>query len=144
MPPERRPAHATATQSRMGAAERAGASGMRLRAHKYHAKPTDVDGIRFASQREAIRYKQLRLLERTGEIRDLELQPVFPLHVVKLYRNNWPIELATVAKYIADFRYLDKRSGEIVVEDAKGFKTETYRLKKKLVEAIHGITISEV
>lgn len=112
--------------------------------HKYHAQPTEVDGIRFASQRESIRYKQLRLMERCGEIRDLELQPVFHLHVVKLYRTHWPIELATVAKYVADFQYLDQRSGEIVVEDAKGFKTETYRLKKKLVEAIHGIHVREV
>lgn len=112
---------------------------------KYRAKAEWVDGRRFASQREAIRYKQLRLLERCGDIRDLECQPVFYLHVVKLYKGApWPIELATVGKYIADFQYLDKRSGEIVVEDAKGFKTETYRLKKKLVEAIHGITISEV
>ena len=111
---------------------------------KYRARPEWVDGRRFASQREAIRYKQLRLLERTGDIQDLECQPVFYLHVVKLYRNGWPIEIATVGKYIADFRYLDKRSGEIVTEDAKGFKTPAYRLKKKLVEAIHGITVIEI
>jgi hypothetical protein len=111
---------------------------------KYHAKPQWVDGVRFASQREASRYQELRLLEQAQAIRDLELQPVFPIHVVKLYRNGWPISYATVAKYVADFQYTDLRSGEIVVEDCKGVRTDTYVLKRKLVEAIHGITITEV
>lgn len=113
-------------------------------AHKYHAKATEVDGIRFQSQREARRYGELKLLQQVGRIRDLRLQPAYPLHIVKLYRNGWPIEIATVSTYIGDFEYTDCQSGEIVTEDAKGFKTETYRLKRKLVEAIHGITIQEV
>lgn len=40
--------------------------------HKYHAKPTTVDGIRFASKAEARRYSELRLLEKAGEIKNLE------------------------------------------------------------------------
>lgn len=117
---------------------------MRFTRHKYRAKPAEIDGRRFASQREARRYQELVLMQMAREIADLECQPVFPLHVVKLYRNGWPIEIATVAKYVADFRYMNLRTGEIVVEDVKGFRTETYRLKKKLAEAIHGITITEV
>ena len=35
-------------------------------AHKYHAVPTAVDGYRFASQREARYYQNLKLLEKAG------------------------------------------------------------------------------
>lgn len=98
---------------------------------KYGAKRTEVDGILFASQREARRYSELRILERAGEIRDLELQPVYPITA-----NG-----RTVAKYVADFRY--QTNGGTVIEDVKGMKTPVYRLKKKLVEAIHGVRITE-
>lgn len=40
---------------------------------KYHAQPTLVDGIRFASRKEAARYRELCLLERAGEIQGLQL-----------------------------------------------------------------------
>lgn len=112
--------------------------------HKYHAIATEVEGRKFASRREAKRYSELRLLERVKAIGDLECQPVFPLCVVKVYKNGWPIEIAIVAKYIADFQYTNLKTGEIVVEDVKGFKTPVYALKKKLVEAIHGITVTEI
>jgi hypothetical protein len=117
---------------------------VRRRWSKYGATRTEIDGVVFASRREALRYAELKLRLRAGEITDLELQPVFPLHVVRLYRNGWPVTVATVAKYLADFSYLDLKTGEIVVEDVKGFSTETYRLKKKIAEAVHGITITEV
>src|SRR3990167_2292221 len=46
---------------------RAGGRGMtRIRTHKYGAVPTVVDGIRFASKKEARRYSVLRLLEKAG------------------------------------------------------------------------------
>jgi len=67
-----------------------------------------------------------------GEIINLELQPKFPIEV-----NG--IKICT---YIADFRYKE-RDGTEVVEDCKGFKTDVYRLKKKLVKAIYGIEILE-
>ena len=47
--------------------------------NKYKAKPLTVDGIRFASQREGSRYRELKLLEKAGQITGLELQPVFEL-----------------------------------------------------------------
>lgn len=93
-----------------------------------------MNGIRFDSKREAKRYQELCLLEKAGGIAKLELQPRFPLVV-----NG-----EKITSYRADFRYLDVRSGEIVVEDAKGVKTPVYRLKKKLVRAIYGIDIQEV
>jgi hypothetical protein len=72
-----------------------------MRKSKYAAIPTIVDGIRFASKKEARRYTELKLLERAGEITCLELQPKFPCVV-----NG-----KKVCTYIADFAYLDD-SGE--------------------------------
>ena len=99
---------------------------------KYGAIKTEVDGFIFASKHEAHRYSELKLAERNGDISDLELQPKFPLIV-----NG-----KKVATYIADFRYTER--GEVVVEDAKGFRTAIYRLKKKMVEAQYGVKIIEV
>lgn len=107
---------------------------MSQRQGKYNAIKTEVDGYVFASRREANRYQELRLLERVGEIEDLELQPVYPCVV-----ND-----VLVCKYIADFRYTALPRGNVVVEDAKGVKTAVYRLKNKLVCAIYGVVIIEV
>jgi hypothetical protein len=105
---------------------------------KYRAVPTEVDGVRFASKAEARRYGELSLLVKARKIRQLELQPEFPIVV-----NG-----VKVAKYVADFRYQtipwDYEGIETVVEDVKGMKTPVYRLKKKLVEAQYGITIREI
>lgn len=87
-----------------------------------------------ASKKEAARCDELRLLERGGEIVGLINQPAFPLIV-----NG-----VKVGKYTADFSYIDARTGASVVEDSKGFsKGEAYRLRKKIVEACHGIKITE-
>ena len=102
--------------------------------HKYGAIPTTIDGIRFASKGEAGRYKELKLLEKAKKIRDLELQPKFPLVVAGTH----------IAHYIADFRYFDLEAGREIIEDFKGVRTSTYRIKKKLVEVLHGIRVTEV
>lgn len=101
------------------------------RPHKYGAKPTVVDGVRFPSQKEARRWGELKLLERAGEIRDLRRQVRFALDV-----NGIP-----VCHYIADFVYFENHAR--VVEDAKGFPTPEYRLKAKLMRAVHGVEIRE-
>lgn len=105
------------------------------RRSKYRAKPTVVDGIRFASKKEAKRYEILVLLARAGEIADLELQPRYPLRV-----NGF-----LVTTYVADFRYRERRDGQWVkvVEDVKGFRTREYNIKRKLMRAIHDIRIRE-
>lgn len=97
--------------------------------NKYKAIRTAVDGIEFDSKREAEFYRKLLLLKKAGEIVELELQPEF--------------SILDVAKYRADFRVKTKE-GETVIYDVKGFRTPLYRLKKKLVEAIHGVVIREV
>lgn len=101
--------------------------------NKYRAKRTEMDGIMFDSAAEARRYRELRLLERAGMVSDLELQPLYPIAV-----NG-----RRVAMYRADFRYKDN-DGRQVVEDVKGIRTPVYRLKKKLVEALYDIEITEV
>lgn len=100
---------------------------------KYRNRKTKVDGITFASAREARRYGQLKLMERAGEITDLVLQPKFPLDV-----NGKP-----VCRYVADFGYRT-RTGARIVEDAKGFRTKEYAIKAMLFAAIHGFPITEV
>ena len=101
---------------------------------KYHATPIYIDGVRFASKAEGRRYGELRLLERAGVISQLELQPRYPVVV-----NN-----VQICRYLADFRYVE--GDRTVIEDVKGMVggTALYRLKKRLVEALYGITITEV
>lgn len=117
---------------------------------KYGANKAVVDGITFASKKEARRYTQLKLLERAGEISDLQLQVKFELiptqfeevEVNGKIRRGKCIERSI--SYYADFTYKDNSTGETVVEDAKGMKTEVYKIKKKLMLYIHGIKIKEV
>lgn len=105
-----------------------------MKRHKYGAIPTEVGGHRFASKAEANYYLTLKLLERAGQVRDIELQPSYPIVV-----NG-----VKVCTYRGDFRYFDKALGKVVTADVKGMKTPMYRLKKKLVAAVHGIDIVEV
>ncbi len=116
---------------------------MSARNSKYGAIKTTIDGIVFASKAEARRYAELRLLEKAGEIKGLELQPKFPIYVARpgsLSRTEKP-----VCTYIADFRYRQGPTGILTVEDVKGVKTAIYRLKKKLVEAQYpNVTITEI
>ena len=93
---------------------------------KYRAIRTEIDGITFASKKEAARYQELRMLERAGYISGLELQPRFPLHI-----NG-----VKVCDYVADFGYL-ARDQKPVVEDVKGMKTSVYRLKYKMFHACY-------
>ena len=115
-----------------------------IRANKYGAQVTTVDGIRFDSKKEARRYADLRLLLDTGAISCLELQPKYAITVLELVGDD--PQLVDCGAYHADFRYVDEATGELVVEDVKTPVTRTtaYRLRKRLIEAIHGITIREV
>lgn len=108
-------------------------------ASKYGNLKTEVDGIVFDSRREAHRYRELRLLERAGVIRDLRLQPAYELQAAfRKGGKHYP-----AIRYIADFEYVE--NNRIVIEDVKGVRTKEYRIKKKLFEArFSDLTISEV
>ena len=99
-----------------------------MRRAKYRNKPTNG----FASKKEARRYSDLVLLERAGQISDLRIKTRYPIVV-----NG-----VKVCDYEDDFSYVE--NGARVVEDAKGFRTPVYRLKVKLMRAVHGIAIKEV
>lgn len=101
---------------------------------KYRNTPTVSDGLRFDSKREAKRWGELRLMERAGLIENLERQVRFPLKV-----NG-----VLVCTYVADFVYREGATRARVVEDAKGFRTREYQIKRKLMKAVHGIEIAEV
>lgn len=96
---------------------------------KYRNRKTTIDGITFDSKAEARRYAELKLLEKVGEIRDLELQPRFRL--VDGFKKNGKV--FRPIDYIADFKYVD-REGKTIVEDVKGKETEVFKIKQKLFE----------
>lgn len=103
---------------------------------KYHNKKTVADGIKFDSKLEAERYEQLKILERAGAIRDLELHPEYEL--IPLFRKNGRTWRRAV--YKADFRYILAEDDRIIIEDVKGSTamiTDVFRLKQKLFEYLY-------
>ncbi len=107
---------------------------------KYNSKKTTIDGITFDSKKEAARYVDLKLLEKAGVIKDLDLQPKFQLQPT--YSKNGKKVKAIF--YKADFQYFDNEKKKIVVEDVKGIRTREYLLKKKIFEFVYALTITEI
>lgn len=97
--------------------------------NKYRNQPTIVDGIRFASKKEAKRYNELKLLKQSGDVIDFELQ--------KSYK------LAGRYRYVCDF-LVKWKNGKEDVEDVKGFKTPVYKLKKAWMKDKYNIDIVEI
>lgn len=110
---------------------------------KYKNKLVVIDGITFDSKKEGDQYLLLKMRERLHEIDRLELQPVFPIYIDTPDRGRIGIGV-----FKADFRYWEHYCGKdtLRVVDVKSTatKTEAYQLRKKLVEAIYNITITEV
>lgn len=100
---------------------------------KYGAVAVVIDDIRFMSIREGKRYRTLKYLVRVGEISPLCLQMPYELNPGGTHSLI----------YRADFVYRDLKTGELVVEDCKGARTETYKKKRTLMLKVHGITILE-
>ena len=97
--------------------------------HKFKAKQTLVDDIKFPSKAEAKRYLELKKLTDLGDV-------VFFLRQVPFY-------LSGGVKYVCDFLVFWKDES-ITIEDVKGMKTPMYTAKKKMVEATYPITITEI
>lgn len=108
--------------------------------NKYNARKVEIDGIAFDSAKEAARYRELKLMQRAGEIRDLQLQVEYEL-IPKQAGER-------ACNYIADFVYQDVRTGKTVVEDVKGYKKgaayNIFAIKRKLMLWRYGIKIVEV
>jgi hypothetical protein len=101
----------------------------RILKHKFGAKQTVQDGIKFASKKEAARYNQLKTLQEKGE--------------VLFFLRQVPFHLPGNVKYVCDFLVFWV-NGNVTVEDVKGFKTDIYTLKKKIVETTYPIEIQEI
>lgn len=105
-----------------------------LRPSKLRNVRTVVDGITFDSLLEAKRYGELKIEAMAGVVCDLQVHQRFCLDVNGVH----------ICDYEADFTYY--RNGQFVVEDVKSKPTVTrlYRVKKKLMRALHGLVIQEV
>lgn len=108
---------------------------------KYNNKKITVDGQIFDSKKEANRYKELRLLEKAGAIKDLRMQVKFTLIPAQRDEATGKV-IERECSYKADFVY--EEEGETVVEDVKGFRTKEYVIKRKLMLWRYGIRIREV
>lgn len=100
-----------------------------MKANKYGATKTIVDGITFHSKKEAKRYGELKLLERADDICGLVLQPRY-----KLVVNG-----QLICTYVGDFLYTQKHyngTSTQIVEDVKGHRTREYINKAKLFQAL--------
>ena len=107
--------------------------------NKYRNKKVQIDRYVFDSQLEGRRYRELALLERAGEIKNLRLQVPF------LLQDSFKKNGKTYRKieYIADFVYEEK--GQTIVEDTKGMKTDVFKIKQKLFEYKYpNLTIKEI
>lgn len=128
------------------------------RAVKHGNRKTVVDGIEFDSAKEARRYCELKLMERAGQIEDLQLQKEFELIPAqyetferygkkgqRLKDGKRCVEKSCV--YKADFVYM--QNGKQVVEDTKGYRDPAsaayakFVIKRKLMLWRYGIRIIE-
>jgi len=130
---------------------------------KYRNKFTEYDGKLFHSKREARRYADLKVMEKAGLIRNLELQKRYffvlgglsasdrnyqkPLKYTLYVNSRNKLTKGRNVAYIADFVYErlhpNKTHYEVVVEDCKGFKNDMYKLKKALMKWFYDIDVYE-
>lgn len=114
---------------------------------KYRNVKVTIDGITFASGKEADRYLVLKARQAAGEISHLELQPKF-----YLYGSNGPVLMQSArypngrrATWSGDFAYFCSKRNKRICEDVKGMRTDMYLLKKAIVIACYpGLEIVEI
>lgn len=94
--------------------------------HKFHARPTELDNIKFASRKEARYYKELKLRQQAGE--------------VLFFLRQVPFHLTGGVKYVCDFQVF-LSNGTVEFVDIKGMETDIFKLKKKQVEELYPIEI---
>lgn len=97
--------------------------------HKFNAKPTITDGIRFDSKKEAAYYATLKAKQTAGD--------------VLFFLRQVPFHLPGGVRYVVDFVTFNS-DGTVHFIDVKGMKTPTYKAKKCMVEAMYPMTIEEV
>ena len=130
----------------------------RRKGNKYNASKVTIDGQTFASRKEADRYYQLKLLEKSGAIKDLTTQVKFVLIPAQREpdikgKRGGIIRGKIIERelsYIADFCYTDVETGQMIVEDVKGYRAtdaaayRVFTIKRKLLLYLLGIRVKEV
>lgn len=123
-----------------------------MRGNKYHAIRTGTS----ASRKEARRKQELELMQRAGKISDLRCQ--VPFELIETQRETSTIGprggvrpgkvIEKKVAYYADFTYIDSETGELVVEDVKGYRGggayEVFTLKRKMMLKKYGIRVREI
>lgn len=117
---------------------------------KYGNRKAYAAGQEFDSKREACRFAELQIMEKAGEITDLQRQVKFVLIPTQREPDTIGARggvhqgkcLEKECSYIADFVY--KQNGKTIVEDTKGYRTPEYIIKRKLMLYVHGIRIHEI
>ncbi len=105
---------------------------------KYGNQKIEIDGILFDSKAEARYWSYLKIRVKAGVISNLQRQVIYELapSVVIGGRKRPPL------RYIADFVWDEE--GRSVIADVKGVAPDSYRIKRHLMKAIHGIDILEI
>jgi hypothetical protein len=96
-----------------------------FKGNKFRARPVVVNGERFDSKKEAKRWLVLQMLNQSGEIKNLQRQVSIPLFAAG----------KKICTYRADYKY--ERNGQTVIEDAKGYQTDVFKIKWKWAQAMH-------
>lgn len=105
--------------------------------NKYHNKKCIYKDMTFDSKKERDYYVILEMMLKNNQITDLktqvkfELQPSFKFNGKTIRSIN----------YIADFTYI--KDGKLIIVDTKGYRTEVYKLKKKMMQ-YKGLEIKEI
>lgn len=97
-----------------------------MTSHKFHAKPTTVDEIRFSSKAESRYYKCLKLAQESGKL--------------LFFLTQVPFRLPGNTKYVVDFVEFWS-DGSVKFVDVKGMKTPMSTLKVKQVEDLYPVKI---
>ena len=94
--------------------------------HKFGAKRTELDGIKFASKKEARAYQNLDLRKKAGD--------------VLFFLRQVPFHLPGGTKHVIDFVTFNA-DGSVHFIEVKGYDTPMGKMKRKMVEAQYPITI---
>jgi hypothetical protein len=102
---------------------------------KYRNRKVTYDGIEFDSQREFKYYLDFKTLHQAGAIADFKVHPEFVCSIAG----------QRICKYEADFEFTEKGRRRVIdVKSPVTAKHPVFRLKRKLVKALHGVEIEVV
>lgn len=100
--------------------------------NKYHNRK--IKG--FDSAKEWRRNQELEIMQRAGEISELNRQVSFtlmPSYTISDETTRQGFRTVREIRYIADFTYRLK-NGKKIIEDVKGMQTDVFKIKRKLLE----------